>query len=187
MIVSRSLQNCRISDTGAFGKCCRDPNYVDPWPTGNLPANYTGGFDEQGFPTFLNIATVRPPKTPVTRPPIKTIPKPPIKPPVAPPQVHEQLQPTNVVPLVPDDSDLIPQRVLPISTQIPIVSPVSTPAPFIKNPYDFIPSDQNSLPIVPELQLPNNPCGVRNYVSILTKLFLITPGIIFFRDLNYVL
>lgn len=150
------LSSCRISETGAIGKCCRDPNYVDPWPTGNLPANYTGGFDEQGFPTFLNIAKVRPPKKPVTQPPVKTIPRPPVRPPVAPPQIQEELQPTNVVPLVPDDSDLIPQRVLPISTQIPIVPPITTPAPFIKN-------DQDSIPILPELELPNNPCGVRNY------------------------
>ena len=155
-------QSCRISETGAIGKCCRDPNYVDPWPTGNLPANYTGGFDEQGFPTFLNIAKVQPPKKPITQPPIKTIPRLPIKPSVAPPQVHEQLQPTNVVPLIPDDSDVIPQRVLPISTLIPIVPPVSSPAPF------NTPSDP---PVVPELQLPNNPCGVRNHVSISIELF----------------
>ncbi|KAL0120597.1 hypothetical protein PUN28_008346 [Cardiocondyla obscurior] len=147
------LSNCRISETGAAGKCCRDPNYVDPWPTGNLPANYTGGFDEQGFPTFLNIAKVRPPKKPVTQPPIKTVSKPPIKPPV-----QEQLQPTTIVPLVPDDTDINPQRVLPISTQIPIAPPVSTPAPFIDNSYD-----QDSLPILPGFELPNNPCGIRNY------------------------
>ncbi|XP_011881510.1 PREDICTED: uncharacterized protein LOC105569558 isoform X2 [Vollenhovia emeryi] len=149
------LSSCRISKTGAVGKCCRDPNYVDPWPTGNLPANYTGGFDEQGFPTFLNIAKVRPPKKPATQPPIETTPKPP---------VHEELQPTNVVPLVPDDSDVIPQRVLPIPTQVPRVPPVSTPAPFIETPpYDPTPSDPHPLSIVPELELPNNPCGVRNY------------------------
>lgn len=164
-------QSCRISETGAAGKCCRDPNYVDPWPTGNLPANYTGGFDEQGFPTFLNIAKVRPPMKPVTQPPIKTIPKPPVKPPVTPPpQTHEELQPTNV-PLVPDDSDLIPQRVLPISTPVPIVPPVSTLVPFIKNPYPTS-SDQDSVPVVPKLQLPNNSCGVRNYVSISIELLL---------------
>lgn len=148
------LQSCRNSETGVVGKCCRDPNYVDPWPTGNLPANYTGGFDEQGFPTFLNIATVRPPKKPVTQSPINTSPKPPA------PQ-HEHSQPTNVVPLVTDHSDLTPQHV-PIPTQVPIV-PISTPVPFIKNPYD-IPSNQDIITVVP--QLPNNPCGVRNYVSI---------------------
>lgn len=147
-------QNCRIAKTGTAGKCCRDPNYVDPWPAGNLPANYSGGFDEQGFPTFLNIAKVPPPKRPITQPPIKTIPKPPVNPPV-----HELLQPTNVVP------DVIPQRVLPISTPVPIVPLVSTPPPFIENPYDSTSSDQHPLPIVSEFQLPNNPCGVRNYVS----------------------
>lgn len=132
------LSSCRNSETGAAGKCCRDPNYVDPWPTGNLPTNYTGGFDEQGFPTFLNIAKVRPPKKPVTQPPTKTMP------------VHEQLQPTNVIP------DVIPQRVLP--TQVPIVI---TPAPYVENPYDFTPNGQD--PSLPVGQLPNNPCGVRNY------------------------
>ncbi|XP_029166368.1 inactive serine protease scarface isoform X2 [Nylanderia fulva] len=150
------LSSCRNSETGVVGKCCRDPNYVDPWPTGNLPANYTGGFDEQGFPSFLNIAKVTP-KKPVTPLPIKTTPKPP---PPPPPPIHEQQQPTNVVPLEPDFSDLIPQRVIPISTQVPII-PISTPTPFIKNPYDPVSTDQRIIPFVP--QLPNNPCGVRNY------------------------
>lgn len=135
------------------GKCCRDPNYVDPWPTGNLPTNYSGGFDEQGFPTFLNIAKVPPPKKPVTQPPVKTIPKLPIK---TPPPVHEQVQPTNVVSLVPDNSDIIP-----IPTKIPIVSS-STSAPFTKNPYDAV---FNNHPDAIS-DLPNNPCGMRNYVSI---------------------
>lgn len=53
-------QSCQNPDNGIIGKCCRDPNYTDPWPTGNLPANYSGGFDEQGFPTFLNIAKAKP-------------------------------------------------------------------------------------------------------------------------------
>ncbi|XP_017836681.1 inactive serine protease scarface [Drosophila busckii] len=26
------LTDCQIADSGAPGKCCRDPNYVDPWP-----------------------------------------------------------------------------------------------------------------------------------------------------------
>lgn len=149
------MQSCRNAETGVVGKCCRDPNYVDPWPTGNLPANYTGGFDEQGFPTFLNIAKVRPP---VTKTPVKTSPEP--------PQIHEQPQPTNVEPLVPDNSDVTPQRVISISTQVP-VTPISTPAPF-RNPYDSVPSDQDIISVLP--QLPNNPCGVRNYVSVRNNL-----------------
>lgn len=65
------LQSCKNPDSGIIGKCCRDPNYVDPWPTGNLPANYSGGFDEQGFPTFMNIVKVKlPVKT--TKVPVKT-------------------------------------------------------------------------------------------------------------------
>ncbi|KAK0083432.1 hypothetical protein PV325_008794 [Microctonus aethiopoides] len=62
------LSDCKNPDNGIIGKCCRDPNYVDPWPTGNLPANYTGGFDEQGFPTFLNIQRTRPTKKPTGSP-----------------------------------------------------------------------------------------------------------------------
>lgn len=34
---------------------------MDPWPQGPLPANYTGGFDEKGFPSFLNLDKVAPP------------------------------------------------------------------------------------------------------------------------------
>ncbi|XP_011138425.1 uncharacterized protein LOC105182588 isoform X2 [Harpegnathos saltator] len=152
------LSSCRNRETGVIGKCCRDPNYVDPWPTGNLPANYTGGFDEQGFPTFLNIAKVRPP-TKKPQQPTKTIPKPPVKPPVFPetprvPEFHEQ-QPTNVVP---DDSNLRP-HVLPIPTQVPIAA--STPAPFTKKPYETDSSDQQPIALLP--QVPRNPCGVRNY------------------------
>lgn len=52
------FQACRNPDNGVVGKCCRDPDYVDPWPAGNLPANYSGGFDEQGFPSYLNISKV---------------------------------------------------------------------------------------------------------------------------------
>lgn len=26
------LTDCTVEETGAPGKCCRDPNYVDPWP-----------------------------------------------------------------------------------------------------------------------------------------------------------
>ncbi|XP_043286410.1 actin cytoskeleton-regulatory complex protein PAN1-like [Venturia canescens] len=56
------LSSCKNPDNGIIGKCCRDPNYVDPWPAGNLPANYSGGFDEQGFPTILNLSKTRPTK-----------------------------------------------------------------------------------------------------------------------------
>ncbi|XP_076172623.1 inactive serine protease scarface isoform X3 [Ptiloglossa arizonensis] len=56
------LSTCKNPENGVLGKCCRDPNYVDPWPTENLPKNYSGGFNEQGFPTFLNIVKVRPPR-----------------------------------------------------------------------------------------------------------------------------
>lgn len=147
------LQSCKNATTGIVGKCCRDPNYVDPWPTGNLPANYTGGFDEQGFPSFLNIAKVRPPKKPVTQPPIKTSPKP--------PPIHEQFQPTSNIPLIPGDSNVTPQRVVSISTQVPI-TPINTPAPAIRNPYESVSTNQD----ISVIQLPNSPCGVRNYVSI---------------------
>ena len=63
-------QTCKNPENGIIGKCCRDPNYVDPWPTGNLPENYSGGFDEQGFPTFLNIAKIK--ATASSPPSIKT-------------------------------------------------------------------------------------------------------------------
>lgn len=151
------LQSCRNLDTGIVGKCCRDPNYVDPWPTGNLPANYSGGFDEQGFPTFLNIAKVLPPKKSITQPLTKIISKSPI---MTLQPIHKQVQSMNIITPVPDNSEIIS-----IPAQIPIVQPSSTSAPFIKNPYDAASSNQlDAISILP--QLPTNPCGVRNYVRI---------------------
>jgi len=37
------LQDCADPDTGAIGKCCRDPNYKDPWPGGMLMKNNGDG------------------------------------------------------------------------------------------------------------------------------------------------
>jgi len=31
-----TLQECADPDTGVLGKCCRDPNYEDPWPGGMM-------------------------------------------------------------------------------------------------------------------------------------------------------
>ncbi|CAK9807357.1 Inactive serine protease scarface [Anthophora plagiata] len=96
------LSTCKNPDNGIIGKCCRDPNYVDPWPTNNLPENYTGGFDEQGFPTFLNLSKVKPPT--------KTIPK------TRPPQQHDtkteqKLEPT----LIPENSNVFTKTLIPPS------------------------------------------------------------------------
>ncbi|XP_076652405.1 inactive serine protease scarface [Halictus rubicundus] len=101
------LSSCKNVESGIIGKCCRDPNYVDPWPAGNLPANYSGGFDEQGFPTFLNIAKVRPPtvKTPV-RVPIQTTSRPVILPPKPTSPPEEQL-------IQSDNSDIFPDVLIP--------------------------------------------------------------------------
>ncbi|KAJ8688452.1 hypothetical protein QAD02_024247 [Eretmocerus hayati] len=55
------MVDCRNPDNGVEGKCCRDPDYVDPWPAGGLlPVNYTGGFDEKGFPSYLNLSKKKP-------------------------------------------------------------------------------------------------------------------------------
>ncbi|OAD55609.1 Serine proteinase stubble [Eufriesea mexicana] len=95
------MSSCRNPDNGIVGKCCRDPNYVDPWPASNLPANYSGGFDEQGFPTFLNIAKVRPNSAPVqtTKIPVTYRPLPPLEP---------KLQPEN--------SNIFTETLIPPST-----------------------------------------------------------------------
>lgn len=46
------LTDCVMEDTGAAGKCCRDPNYVDPWPV-NL-----AGVCAQKNKASLNINTI---------------------------------------------------------------------------------------------------------------------------------
>ncbi|XP_058793364.1 inactive serine protease scarface-like [Phymastichus coffea] len=55
------MVDCKNPDNGVIGKCCRDPDYVDPWPAGNLsPEQLKQGFDEQGFPKFLNLTKNKP-------------------------------------------------------------------------------------------------------------------------------
>lgn len=37
------MQECQNPDTGIIGKCCRDPNYKDPWPGGMMMKNMPTG------------------------------------------------------------------------------------------------------------------------------------------------
>ncbi|KAJ4444116.1 hypothetical protein ANN_05905 [Periplaneta americana] len=37
------LSDCADPDTGVIGKCCRDPNYKDPWPGGMMMMKNNGG------------------------------------------------------------------------------------------------------------------------------------------------
>ncbi|XP_035719216.1 uncharacterized protein LOC118440384 isoform X1 [Vespa mandarinia] len=170
------LSSCKNSENGIIGKCCRDPNYVDPWPTGNLPANYSGGFDEQGFPTFLNIAKVRPPKKPTSATKTASTIKPSVKPTTS---SNEQIFTTkSSIPTlstlsnennyeVPDSSiHITKQDTGPFYTpQNPLISnetPFIEPRPFTSNIYNTASSKQNSV-LVPSGQIQNK-CGVRNNV-----------------------
>ncbi|KAG7210257.1 hypothetical protein KM043_011805 [Ampulex compressa] len=148
------LSTCKNPDTGVVGKCCRDPNYVDPWPTTNLPANYTGGFDDLGFPTFLNIAKVRPPQKPSR--PTKT--NPPTK------NVSHRPRPTNVVyqPTTPLPKEIVPDN-SDISSQFVTVPKQVTHRPTTEAvPYYPDSSDQRSVSLVPQVR--TNQCGVKNTV-----------------------
>ncbi|XP_024086335.1 glutenin, high molecular weight subunit PW212-like isoform X2 [Cimex lectularius] len=40
------LTDCQNPDTGVLGKCCRDPNYKDPWPAGMMMPQRNSGFDD---------------------------------------------------------------------------------------------------------------------------------------------
>lgn len=42
-----TFQECADPDTGAIGKCCRDPNYKDPWPGGMMMKNTGNGHQHQ--------------------------------------------------------------------------------------------------------------------------------------------
>ncbi|KAI4485344.1 hypothetical protein M0804_006849 [Polistes exclamans] len=170
------LSSCKNPESGIIGKCCRDPNYVDPWPTGNLPANYSGGFDEQGFPTFLNIAKVRAPKKPTIG--LKTAPT--VKPSVKLPAFNNEpifpiTSPVPTLPTqpnennyeVPDSSIQIPKQVTgpfyPLQYPlIPNETPSIIPRPFTKNNYNTASSKQDSV-LIPLQRIPNE-CGVRNGV-----------------------
>nr|KAF7423541.1 hypothetical protein H0235_008824 [Vespula pensylvanica] len=176
------LSSCKNSENGIIGKCCRDPNYVDPWPTGNLPANYSGGFDEQGFPTFLNIAKVRPPKKQTSATKTASTIKPSVKPPTL---TNEPiLTIKSSIPTLPtlpnennyevsDSSIHIPKQVTgPLyPPQNPLIlneTPSIVPRPFTNNIYNTASSKQNSV-LVPSQQIQNE-CGVRHSVLHTEKL-----------------
>uniref|UniRef100_A0A1B6KRD9 Peptidase S1 domain-containing protein n=1 Tax=Graphocephala atropunctata TaxID=36148 RepID=A0A1B6KRD9_9HEMI len=40
------LTDCQNLETGIIGKCCRDPNYKDPWPAGMMMMKNQGDFDD---------------------------------------------------------------------------------------------------------------------------------------------
>lgn len=45
------MTDCRNNEEGFVGKCCRDPDYVDPWPVGQL-GQYNPqilGFDDGSY------------------------------------------------------------------------------------------------------------------------------------------
>jgi hypothetical protein len=47
------LTDCRNPDTQEVGKCCRDPDYVDPWPIGRtgqyVPEELNGAFNSGAY------------------------------------------------------------------------------------------------------------------------------------------
>lgn len=47
------LTDCREPSTQQVGKCCRDPDYVDPWPVGRtgqyVPEEINGAFDSGAY------------------------------------------------------------------------------------------------------------------------------------------
>ncbi|XP_012288608.1 hornerin [Orussus abietinus] len=181
------LSTCKNPDNGIIGKCCRDPNYVDPWPTGNLPANYSGGFDEQGFPTFLNIAKTRPPKKPSTKTPQQTKPLQPTKtfsrphfnlPQLPQLPVNPFLRPSHkpqVTTPAPEFSSPapIPDTPPPTFLQIPTRPPVA-PFPSLpdsssgrKSPVktSYHPDSSNQSPVFITPHTPGSQCGLKNKVQ----------------------
>lgn len=47
------MTDCREPRTQEVGKCCRDPDYVDPWPIGRtgqyVPEEINGAFDSGAY------------------------------------------------------------------------------------------------------------------------------------------
>ncbi|XP_015586809.1 uncharacterized transmembrane protein DDB_G0289901 [Cephus cinctus] len=180
------LSNCKNPDNGVIGKCCRDPNYVDPWPTGNLPADYSGGFDEQGFPKILNLTKTpskRPPPTKTSQPgktieisPSFNVPQ---RLPTLPPQI------SNIPGQIADTiSNILPNNPFQKPSEkpgIPVEAPEDSLNPGIPNsPPESLPEIPNkppgifsnlpSFPNLPNLNLPSfpnfpNPFGGKNYDS----------------------
>lgn len=131
-------QDCRNPENGVDGKCCRDPNYVDPWPAGDFPKNYQGAFDSKGFPVAWNITGELGKKAPANRP----IPAAPVKRPVpaAPtPGPFRQPSPQPILQTAAtnqreDGSNFIPQGPFPSSTPVPSSTPIPQQA-FPSSPF----------------------------------------------------
>ncbi|XP_008553734.1 uncharacterized protein LOC103575657 [Microplitis demolitor] len=156
------LSDCKNPDNGVIGKCCRDPNYVDPWPTGNLPANYSGGFDEQGFPTFLNIQKAKPTKKPTPTPVKGRVPNKNVQAPT------QNAIPQQPKPQFPAPANPQPNFNVNANNQQPLVNYPNVPnfptfpKPFNKNNFVESPSNANPVVIPPQV---SSSCGVKNSVQ----------------------
>ncbi|XP_057333287.1 uncharacterized protein LOC130672649 isoform X2 [Microplitis mediator] len=156
------LSDCKNPDNGVIGKCCRDPNYVDPWPTGNLPANYSGGFDDQGFPTFLNIQKAKPTKKPTPTPVKGRVPNKNVQ---APTQnaIPQQPKPQFPVPANPQPNfNVNANNGQPLVNYPNVPNFPTFPKPFNKNNFVESPSNANPVVIPPQV---SSSCGVKNSVQ----------------------
>lgn len=70
------LTDCRDPERGFTGKCCRDPDYVDPWPVSQLGQYNAQLFGDDGSYKPTQVRAPRPPQPPF-RPPVAGPPAPP--------------------------------------------------------------------------------------------------------------
>ncbi|XP_034234019.1 basic proline-rich protein-like [Thrips palmi] len=60
------MSDCQNPETGIIGKCCRDPNYKDPWPGGMMMKNMPGS--APSAPSGPGVAPPPPPPPPARTP-----------------------------------------------------------------------------------------------------------------------
>lgn len=130
-------QDCKNPDNGVLGKCCRDPDYKDPWPAGDFPANFKGEFDERGFPKNWNLTDK---DFGIKSRPRPSAPLAPLRQPER-PQQFQPLQPSatffnqdnsiNAIPAQPPRRPQPPVNVAAIPQRPVTSAPFSTPRPIV--------------------------------------------------------
>ncbi|XP_044014749.1 uncharacterized protein LOC122856913 isoform X2 [Aphidius gifuensis] len=178
-----ALSSCTIpGPPKQDGVCCRDPNYTDPWPTGKLPADFDGTYDEQGFPSYLNIQKNRPPQKKNGNP-VKTSFTSVISTTQQPPrQIYTTPQPTRQIYTTPQPTRQIYTTSAPLYTtpqRIEQSNVYTSPKPFIQ---PFAPSvvpifqkPQQVIPNYPIAPIPFNKVIVDEPSSTNVKLTVISP------------
>ena len=132
------MTDCMVQSTRQIGKCCRDPDYVDPWPVGQL-----GQYNPQELGAAFDDGSYRPDRQQPNQGPKQQIRNEP----------NRIQSPTNQV-----FNRVSPPNRIESAVRVPIVQNTNYPS----TQYVAQPSN----PIAVNKNIPIGACGQRNYVRL---------------------